>query len=344
MRSLFSDRSVLLVALLCAAGCSLMYADDADKKQCTSNDDCKGRVEGATLVCTEQGVCADPAGPQTCEQAKDCPGGQLCGFDGLCYEKWGCLDNDDDWPVAASSFTYSAQLVSLANSENPALLGNDIEVIACSAGDPDCTSPISTGKLDAAKDLTLTFSNFKDTQFNGFIRVRDSSVELGSADATFLPAYIHYGRETRLVSDLPVQSRIFLVSPATYMGLAKLAGVTADAEAGTVIFIMQDCGGHSASKVSMKPMGTNSYTFVAVQGGNQPVPGATSTTEDGAGLLLNIPRDQARTFVLRDDESGRVIDNVSINVRGHATNYVFYYPRYSALKKWLDESKKQGAD
>ena len=340
MRAILAKSSLPALALcLCALpSCTLLYADDADQKQCKSDDDCEGRLEGESLVCNVKlGVCESPEASQyACEQTSDCPGDLLCGFDGFCYEKWGCLDSDPDWPAAKSSFTYSASLVNLKNPQDPSLLGNSIEVMACFGGDPDCAAPIANGKVDSQKRLTLKFENFKEEEFNGFIRIRDTS-----ATPSFMPAYVHYGIDTRLVSDLPVQTRISMVDMATYQNLATIANADADPEAGTMIFVVQDCGGRGAAGVAMKPKNMKSYTFIAVQGGNQPIPDAEGTTEDGAGLFVNMPPDEARTFVLTDVDSQRVIDEVSINVRGGATNYVFYYPRYSALQRWVSESKRR---
>jgi hypothetical protein len=332
---------MLLTTLVATAGCTVMYADDADRKQCKSNDDCEKRSGGEGLVCKlPEGVCGDPEGsdePVACKQNTDCPDAQLCGFNGFCYEKWGCLDSDLDWPEANRDFTFTAPLVSLTNPENPDLLGDAFEVLACAGADPGCASPIATGNVDADKLLSLRFSNFTGSQFTGSIRIRDSAATEPES-AAFMPTYVHYGSESRLVTSLRVQTRIFLVNPATYAMLATLAGVSnADQGAGTVIFIVHDCGGQLAAAVSMRPESTSSWEFLAVSGGNQPVPGTNATTEDGAGLLLNIPPDEARTFVLTDEASGDEIDRVSLNVRGRAINYVFYYPRYAALDQWLEE-------
>jgi hypothetical protein len=335
------SRALLAALLAVSAGCSLMYADDADLAQCKVDDDCRARSGDASLVCNA-GVCEHSP---SCTQNTDCPDGLLCGFDGVCYQKWGCLDSDSDWPEASREFTFRAPLVSLTNPENPALLGSGFKVVACSGGDPSCASPVATGSVDkSSKLLTLPFESFTGSQFTGVIRIEDSDADTPES-ADFMPTYVHYGSESRLVGDLTVQTRIFLVNPAVYPMLASLAGVSnADPDAGTVIFIVHDCGGHLASAVSMRPEGTSSYEFLAVQGGNQPVPGTNATTDDGAGLLLNIPPDQARTFVLTDEHSHDEIDRVSINVRGRAINYVFYYPRYGALSRWLDEYAQQNDD
>ena len=111
-----------------------------------------------------------------------------------------------------------------------------------------------------------------------------------------------------------------------------------------MIFVVQDCGGRGAAQVAMKPKNMKTYTFIAVQGGNQPIPDAEGTTVDGAGLFVNMPPNEARTFVLSDVESGRVIDEISVNVRGGATNYVFYYPRYVALQRWVNEHKRRSGE
>jgi hypothetical protein len=338
---------LMLATLVASAGCTLLYADDADRTQCKRDDDCQKRSGGEGLVCKlPEGVCDAPAnvGPVACTKNTDCPESQRCGFDGVCYEKWGCLGSDLDWPEANKDFTFSAPLVSLTNPENPALLGDSFEVLACAGGDPGCASPVATGSVDDDKLLTLRFANFAGSQFTGAIRIRDSAATEPES-AAFMPTYVHFGSESRLVGSLRVQTRIFLVNPAAYAMLASIAGVSnADQGAGTVIFIVHDCGGQLAASVSMRPEGTSSFEFLAVSGGNQPVPNTIATTEDGAGLLLNIPPDQARTFVLTDEDSGSEIDRVAINVRGRAINYVFYYPRYAALTQWLDEYAEQEND
>ncbi len=54
-----------------AAGCTVIYADDVDKKQCETDADCEGRVdEGAELLCNVKlGVCELPGATRhTCTQ------------------------------------------------------------------------------------------------------------------------------------------------------------------------------------------------------------------------------------------------------------------------------------
>src|SRR5690606_41430933 len=41
--------------------------------------------------------------PSTCVNDSDCLTGSRCGFDGLCYAKWGCLEQSLDWPTTTTA-------------------------------------------------------------------------------------------------------------------------------------------------------------------------------------------------------------------------------------------------
>lgn len=363
--------ATLSVGLSLLSACTLIYKSDADKKQCKNDDDC-GEVSGEPLVC-RSGVCswkngvgpmdaggddgkpdaaADAGGKPrvACENTKDCGEGERCGFDGFCYEKWGCVDNDPDWlDNVKQDFTYTATIRSLQSPDDATLLGT-LTASACSAADPTCQRPKVEEKAATVTDdkvLTLPFKGVGSSGFVGFIKMvaelPDQGADAGVEARAVLPGYFHFTAENPLVNDVVTQDRALLIDTGTYGLLAGVAGVGADEGAGTIVFLIYDCGGQSAADVSITPSGLSDFTFVPIQGETSPVIGETTTTEDGVAIVVNVPPG-SQSFVIKDEKLNRIVtDTISFNVRSEAINYVQYYPRYSGLKAWMDEHARQEA-
>ncbi len=362
MRSATMNMMVMCATLAFASGCTLLYASDADKKQCTSDADCSrlasesGSYECKASVCVAiEGAQSSDAGADAatdtrvaCKNAKDCSEGERCGFDGFCYEKWGCLDDDPDWlDNVKQEFTYESTMRSLQSPDDATLLG-EISAMACSAADPACERPkvpASAVTVGADKVLTVPFSAVGSSGFVGVIQILAGLPADSPTAKPVLPGFFHYTAENPLVTDVVTQDRALLIDEGTYGLLGALAGTSADSSSGTNVFLVYDCGGQSAADVSIVPSaGVTGFRFIPIQGETTPViDGRTTTTDDGVGILINIPPG-AQAFVLKDEKLGRVIsDTFSFNVRGDAINYVQYYPRHSALKAWLDEHQRQTA-
>jgi len=349
--SRFVVRMLLACSLTALASCTLMYGDDFDKKQCKSNKDCPTLPEGSVAYSCLSNVCvlnevdaAVGAARVACKNAKDCETGERCGFDGFCYEKWGCLEDDPDWlDNVKQDFTYESEVRSLQSPDDASLLGT-ISAMACSAADPKCERPKvpeSASKVSADKVLTVPFKGVGSSGFVGVIKmVAELPKDADGEVRAVLPGYFHFTGENPLVTDVITQDRALLIDEGTYGNLSGLSSVGADPNAGTVVFLMYDCGGQSAADISITPSGVENFAFVPIQGETTPVISGTATTDDGVAILVNIPPG-SQVFTLKDTKLGLVSDTFSFNVRGSAINYVQYYPRYSGLKAWLDERARK---
>lgn len=362
--------------LALSAGCSFIYGDDLDKKQCERDADC-GSDAGVALVC-RMNACQAPlcagnddcpsgfscvatmcmpgegdAGTRTaCTQDVDCGEGNRCGFDGFCYEKWGCLASNRDWPTAAQSFSYQVPVRRITDLEVPSAVP-ELAIIACNAIDPDCRRPaVPKGDVIVSEDkvVTVPFTGIGASGFTGLIRFdpvtpgSDAGIaDAGASEVLPLPAVLHFTAETPLVGNTRAQSRLLTIDPSTFSALALIADVQLDLTAATIAVRIHDCGGRTAAGVSMFPTGVATATFVPIQNESTPVVGGTRTTIDGSAIIINVPPDRNQTFVLRDEDTGRVItQEIAFVARGAAINYLFYYPRYRALDQWNREAARRG--
>jgi len=357
------------------SACTLLYEDDAKKQQCKSDADC-GRLLGKNnLLTCRSNVCVFADGVTSldgdagkddgkvdasvdsgvkprvpCKNAKDCGEGERCGFDGFCYEKWGCLDDDADWlDNVKQDFSYTATIRSLQSPDDASLLGK-LSASACSAADPTCQRPKVDEKavtVTEDKVLTLPFTGVGSSGFVGFIKMvaeqPDQGADAGTEARAVLPGYFHFTAENPLVNDVVTQDRSLLIDTGTYGLLATVAGIGSDEGSGTIVFLIYDCGGQSAADISVTPSGVSDFTFLPIQGETSPVTGGTATTEDGVGIVINVPPG-SQSFVIKDETQNRIVsDTISFNVRPEAINYVQYYPRYSGLKAWMDEHARREA-
>lgn len=358
---------VAAFVLLGGAGCTLLFKEDLDKKQCKSHADCESTAAelGTPLMCRQHACQAPQCTESTdcpaqttcvrnecvaqivdggqpavaCTQDTDCPARSRCGFDGSCYEKWGCLSEDPRWPGAPSSFRYMATVRRVEVPSDPSAVG-PLLVTACSSADPTCSIPtVVSAQVMISEDVMVTvpFAGALPSGFTGTIRILLASG--GGASSELMPYYRHFTTETPLVGDLTERAPVMLVGSANFALLAELAGVTADPSAGVIGLQVYDCGGRAAAGMSMVPTGTTSYVFIPTSGVSTPLIGATETTSDGFALLLNLPPNRTLTFVLRDEQEQRIITStLSFIVYGAAMNDVTYYPRHSALQKGLGQA------
>lgn len=332
------------------SSCSIMYGDDADARQCKSNADCA--AINAALVCNA-GVCEESdaglqqQGPRACKVDTDCENQQLCGFDGYCYDKWGCLDQAKDFTPADSSPSFRATVRRFEDISSVSFVG-DLKAQACTITDPQCMRPVvanSAVNLSADKVLTVPFVNLAQNGFIGNIDVsRAVSGDAGTGGGSVLPVYYHFTSENPLVTSLTTQTELLMVDPAVFPLLGQTWQVEVDPAKATVVLQAHDCGGRKAANVSITPQGVTQFLFVAVTGKTTPVVGLTKTTEDGAALLLNMPGDnRSVVFTLKDEDQSRILtDSLSFQVRAAALNYIAYYPRRSAITRWMTYAKSQG--
>jgi hypothetical protein len=362
-------RSVLSISTLLGGGCSIVYGDELDTKQCKIDADCEAaamRLE-TPLVCRQNacqaptchdsaecprdaictdGLCiADPgagsadAGPQpvVCTQDSECNGEQeeRCGLDGFCYVKWGCLDDDPDWPSAPSSLDLQIQLQDI-NGPDPSLVG-PVLVSACGAADPTCSRPIVVNNdvtISTDKLVTVPFSGLTSSGFRGAIRVESAVPGSG-----ILPGYLHFTAENPVVAPFKAPRPLQLVPMSRLQNLALFTGITAAADAAGMFLYVFDCGGRPASEVSMTFSNAPGAQIIPLQGERELVLGSNKTTADGTLIVVNLPPNLVQVLTLRDEATGRVIsDTFNLIPRGPAVNFVTYYPRQSTVAHWTAQA------
>lgn len=362
------------------AGCSFIYGEDLDHRQCRTQADCDALAVGSPLVCrmntcqvpgcssneqcasgsecvastcTTQAPSDGGAIKLACTQDSDCGAASRCGFDGFCYEKWGCLDDDRDWPKATPSFSYRIPVRKITDLElrDPASFPA-LDVVACAAIDPACNTPVvraSDVMIDGDKTVSIPFAGIGNLGFNGFVRFAPLAVTLDGGVASdagaaqpFLTTYLHFNADTPLVTSTVAQSRLLTIDETTFGLLAKLAEVKLDLTQATIAVRIHDCGGRTAPGVSMIARGVSTATFVPIQNESVPIVGGTKTAFDGSAIIINVPP-RNQLFVLHDEDLGRTIaDQVAFVAVGNAINYFFYYPRFKALEAWNGQARKQG--
>jgi hypothetical protein len=367
----------LLISVL--EGCSLVYGGDLDAKQCTKQEDCNSAAStlGYPLVCEANAcrqlscasqvdcptntqcvnaVCVSPdAGTPSaaCSQDSECPGSQLCGFDKFCYDKWGCLDQDRDW-TANTTAHYRAAVRDFVESTNPDALGM-ISAKACSLNNIACVPPFVSSDVviydQTMKTIDVPFGSLPMDGFTGTINVVEVDAGVpsdGGLPATY-PGLIHFTSQNPLVSDLTPQTDILLSTPATVAQLSLLwkdsIPYPVDEAKGLLVLQVHDCGGRKAAGMKLTPRATAEtaeYLFVPIESKTTPNPELTKTTEDGAALLFNLPGSNV-SFTLTDEDANRVInDRIAIALKAPAINYFAYYPRRSAVERWMGYARSQG--
>lgn len=359
----------LLLTLSLLTGCSLAYSDDLSQKQCNVQADCDddARRLGTPLVCRSNAcqafscettsecprgtACVDnqclaprdagTAAPLTCAQDGDCVNGSRCGFDHACYAIWSCLDQAADWPTSASSLHLRLPIRSMASLDDPAAVGG-LSVVACDEGDVACASPRVTNASVAMNDtvLDLPFTNLPGA-FHGFVRIDPTSTP-ADADAGVLSTWVHFPDVSPLAGDVYAQNRLLTVTAGGIRARAAAAGVSLDTDLGVVALQAYDCGGRPIDGAALRTADGTATSFLALQSESRLDATSGRTGSEGAGLLVNVPGG-AQTLIIRDVTANRTLsDGVQLYVAPHAVNYVYYYPRYSAVKKWMDEAGRRG--
>jgi hypothetical protein len=93
--------------------------------------------------------------------------------------------------------------------------------------------------------------------------------------------------------------------------------------------------------MSIRASAAPDATFFPLAGGG-PVLGSSETTVEGAGTVVNLPPDKQQVFTLRDEGQQLVVTStISFFIHGAAMNHFTYYPRNSAMQKWVTEAKRQ---
>ncbi len=374
------NRGLAAVATLAfLGGCTFLYSSDLDKRQCKTDGDCAklaSDISNDGLFLCEANACkavdckvdTDCALGQTCdanscvggsdggELAKACKRDTDCGTnercspkDNLCYSKWGCLDSERDWTNTEnrkSDFEYKMLMRSLQNPDDPSLLGT-LTVRACPSTDLVCASatvPDERVTKTADKHITVPFVNVGINGFVGTVRidatVPDDQQTMTGMPKQVLPGFFQFTGENPLVNDTIGQDRAILIDTNTAAGLASLSTVGSITEASNIVFLFYDCGGNKAANMRADIKDKTGYRFVTLADEQNPSLGDEATTSYGTAIIVGAPSG-FQSFIIKDVKENRVItDSFSFTVIENGINYVQYYPRYAAMKKWLDYAEK----
>lgn len=121
-----------------------------------------------------------------------------------------------------------------------------------------------------------------------------------------------------------------------------VTGIAVDATASILEFFVADCGGRPAPGMSVSAINVPNAVFLPLTSSG-PVLGSNQTTTDGTATMLGVPGDKLQTFSIRDEGLQRVISStLTFGTHSSALDYFVYYPRSSALQKWLAEAKRLG--
>ncbi len=339
---------VLVISLL--SGCTAVYHQDLNKRQCQVDADCASDAVpglacidsvcqeapcqpacGAGSLCIEGACAAEDA--RRCTQDSQCAASERCGYNGVCYSKWGCTNTPADWPAAPASFHVKTSLRRIDTNGLDLSAVGDVNVIACAAEDPLCEEPVLRNPqttLSDDKQLDMEFEGLSGPGFTGIIEISPTL-----ADA-YLPTFVH-------VPDVSPWGSEFVTEKATYLGsaaigslLSMFAGVEADLNPGLAGFLLYDCGGRPASGVQVVSMSDPDVPFIPMGPGNIPQLNQRATTDEGVGFMIDLPVGKPAVFELRDPLSQAALaPALSFVVQGDGLNVVSYYPRYSAMQAWM---------
>ncbi|HVZ36732.1 MAG TPA: hypothetical protein VG963_30095 [Polyangiaceae bacterium] len=371
--------SLLAIALASGAGCTIIYGSEFNKKQCKSQTDCDSAALalGQPLVCLQE-TCQTPA----CTQSSECPANsscngtvcvagsadagsadaatngvactedgdcgsaeQRCGYDGYCYAKWGCLSEEAKWPPTPFNVTYTTTLRSAEDPGNPAAV-HDERVELCIVTDPNCANAVvKSEQVTIGADATVTVplvNGSSSNYFVGFARFTSPPPADGGSAVQELPAYRLFTADTPLAANIIDPITINLVAAQTLALQSAVTGIAVDTTQAILEFFVADCGGRPAPGMSVSANNVPNTVFLPLTNSG-PVLGSNQTTTDGTATLLGVPGDKLQTFTIRDEGLQRVISStLTFSTHSGANDYFVYYPRNSALQKWLAEAKRLG--
>ncbi len=270
-RSFFHVGIVALVSL--ATACSLLV--NADKAQCTTNQDCVSRGPTfAGAVCSE-GKCSVAA----LEDATvDLDSGASDSFV-VGTGPWDCVGHVI-WPSqdVSSTIVLTESFVNFVDDKPfPGLT-----LQACLRADVNCVSPFSSATTDTNGDAKLTLPK----GFSGFILMDPPDPGPTASDSE--------RTTTLLIHEVPPPTqtgpapKTRPLSMASLKALASFAGATLDPEKAQLTLAMRDCNLQVAQGVSISISPDDGIAKPLYLSGSIPDPSATATTADGLAGYANV--------------------------------------------------------
>jgi hypothetical protein len=283
----------LAIAIVCTGvGCSLLV--DADRRQCTTDADCRGRGFG-DAICVEA-LCQSAPLPQVAEAgapheeppndaviiARDAGDGEPTALepaeagvpvlDAGGDPEWGCLESFAPPSVATGSLvSYRLRFESGRQANVPP---DGLTLRLCRNDDATCAAPIvDIPEPDATGLLTLEL----DPSFRGYLEVEATD---HMPSLAFLPP---------LVVSPPEPQPIRLVQRFDFSVLLGAADIPYDDERGFAFVLTNSCLDQRAAGVVLSSLDLDEQTAAYYYRDGQPDPEALQTDARGAGGWSRLP-------------------------------------------------------
>jgi hypothetical protein len=289
-------------------GCSL--AVNADRVQCSTDEDCANRGFPASVVCnktssvceekqqTLKGLTAD-SGADAAPKAKD--------------PLWGCEDEPRVTTTATGPFHVTFHLAGILD---PAPIA-DATAQVCKKIDVECTVPVATAQSDMMGNVSFDI----DKNFSGYVQFQKGT-DIVPGLYFFNPPPDH---------DLDMVS-VQIVTPGIVTALTKTLMSPQLMQNGLTLINTLDCNGKGAAGISIVGEGLDKVegdggppptTFYSI--GGLPNAGATETDSGGFGGFVNLP---PGTLAVKGIVNGtkRELQEISILIRANAITYAKLVP------------------
>jgi len=278
---------------------------------------------GQSLECTQildcQAGCVTPDCQAACSDGKD--GGQAlvqalssavassCLAECQYGERWGCIGKLQ-FPLASTP-QIDLTLDVISQPSGTGLSG--VSVLACSAIDLPCSTPLTSGTTDASGIVTLAIpANAQG--FSGHLELSGNGI---------MPELYFFDYNLTVPSSSLV---VDVFSPSTFAALVGTTNVTVDPTHGSILLAAFDCALDPAPNVVISATGTDAESRILYVANGMLSTTATSTNQSGTALIVDVPHGQV-TVTARAPAAGQVSAETSVTVRAGATTYVGLYPR-----------------
>jgi hypothetical protein len=281
---------VAAIASTLTSGCNFII--EADRKQCTKDDDCTKRGPAfAGTVCVNS-MC-EPAPPPV---------------DPL----WACLD-EAPAPAQPRPYTVTVHAQNIANMR-PVI---DAEVKLCRKLDPECTGPERETRTDGNGDAVLEIPDNVTTAYFS-IKKFDAT----DPNEQWVPAYYYFNPNINSSMNVSVQ----MATQTLRNQLIFVLQVPQEPTRGLMLINALNCQGTAAQGIVFKADKADeaTTTFYVVSG--LPNITQTSTNTDGYGGFINIPvgttgKGDTVTVIAEVEATGRVMNTNALHVRPDAITY-----------------------
>jgi hypothetical protein len=190
-----------------------------------------------------------------------------------------------------------------------------VSIVACTPDDPGCMAPQPSPVItDDAGVAGLKVPG----NFNGFYYLTKTE---------FMPELL-FPSAHLLASDQNAHYPVTLLSNASIMSLSSAFGIMSGADGGPqgILLVTQfDCQDRHAANVAITTSPSGGATLYTTNG--FPSNGATATSVDGQGAILDLPTGPVTVTATLQGASPQVVAKANVIIRSGTMSWVFLRPR-----------------